>query len=152
MTRLADLLAPEHILLDVAAASKEALYEELGRRLAASLLLPAKTITGSLLAREKLGSTALGHGVAIPHGRMKGLKKAVACFVRLLKPIPFGAPDGQPVRLVVVLLVPEQATDLHLQILSELAHLLGDPAMRQALAQTTDPLHVHRLFISHAAD
>jgi PTS system nitrogen regulatory IIA component len=56
------------------------------------------------------------------------------------------------VRLVVVLLVPEQATDLHLQILSELAHLLGDPAMRQALAQTTDPLHVHRLFISHAAD
>jgi len=152
MTRLAELLAPEHILLDVPAASKEALYEELGRRLAASFPVPAKTITGSLLAREKLGSTALGQGVAIPHGRIKGLKKAVACFVRLREPIAFGATDGQPVRLLVVLLVPEQATDLHLQILSELAHLLSDPAIRQALTETTDPLHIHRLFTTHAAD
>ena len=75
----------------------------------------------SLFAREKLGSTGLGQGIAIPHGRIKGLKDALGAFVRPRQPIPFDAPDGKPVSLVFVLLVPEQATEKHLQILSELA-------------------------------
>lgn len=149
---LASLLTPERILLDVPAASKEGLYEEVGRRLSELLQVPAKTITASLAAREKLGSTGLGQGVAIPHGRIKGLKQAFGCFVRTREPIPFGAPDGLPVNLVFVLLVPEHATDLHLQILSELAHTLGDAAMRERLARETDPLAIYRLFLPDATD
>lgn len=150
---LSQLLAPERILLDVPALSRESLYEEVGRRLADSLHVPARNISGSLLAREKLGSTGLGQGVAIPHGRIKGLKQAVGCFVRPRTPIPFGAPDGVPANLVFVLLVPEQATDLHLQILSELAHLLGDKAFRDRLATLSDAEAILRLFATgHAAD
>lgn len=153
MSLLPDLLAPERILLDVPAASKEALYEEVGRRLAEALQVPAKTITASLLAREKLGSTGLGQGVAIPHGRIKGLKRAVGCFVRPRDAIPFGAPDGLPVNLIFVLLVPEQANELHLQILSELATLLGDRAFRDQLAGLSDPVAIHHLFTHpHAPD
>ena len=97
----------------------------------------------SLFAREKLGSTGLGQGVAIPHGRIKGLKEAVGAFVRLPAPVPFDAPDGKPVNLLFVLLVPEQATEQHLQILSELAQMFSDRALREQLAAapTTRPLH-----------
>lgn len=149
MSLLATLLAPERILLDVTAASKDSLYEAVGARLAGLLNVPAKTITASLLAREKLGSTGLGQGVAIPHGRIKGLKQAFGCFVRPQAPVPFGAPDGLPVNLIFVLLVPEQATDLHLQILSELAHRLGDKSFRDRLQNLNDPDAIYSLF-SHA--
>jgi PTS system nitrogen regulatory IIA component len=146
MNLLATLLAPERILLDVSAASKDNLYEEVGARLADALHVPAKTITASLLAREKLGSTGLGQGVAIPHGRIKGLKQAFGCFVRTRAPVPFGAPDGLPVQLIFVLLVPEHATDLHLQILSELAQCLGDKSFRERLQTLTDPSAIYQLF------
>lgn len=153
MPLLATLLAPERVLLDVPAASKDSLYEEVGTRLAGLLNVPAKTITASLLAREKLGSTGLGQGVAIPHGRIKGLKQAYGCFVRTRAPVPFGAPDGLPVNLIFVLLVPEAATDLHLQILSELAHCLGEKSFRERLQSLDDPDAIHRLFSqSHAAN
>lgn len=149
---LSQLLAPERILLDLDAASREDLYEQLGTRLSDLLQVSAKNITSSLLAREKLGSTALGQGVAIPHGRIKGLKQAYGCFVRTRTPLAFDAPDGQPVHLVFALLVPEHATDLHLQILSELAHALGDPAFRERLSREGDPQAVFRLFLDHAAN
>lgn len=146
MPLLASLLAPERVLLDVSAASKDSLYEEVGTQLAGLLSVPAKTITASLLAREKLGSTGLGQGVAIPHGRIKGLKQAFGCFIRTRTPVPFGAPDGLPVSLIFVLLVPEQATDLHLQILSELAQCLGDKSFREHLQSLNDPDAIYHLF------
>jgi len=153
MPLLASLLAPERILLDVSATSKDSLYEEVGEKLAGLLGVPAKTVTASLLAREKLGSTGLGQGVAIPHGRLKGLKQAFGCFIRTRTPVPFGAPDGLPVNLVFVLLVPEQATDLHLHILSELAHCLGDKSFRERLQNLGDPDAIYRLFTqAHAAN
>ena len=80
----------------------------------------------ALFARERLGSTALGEAVAIPHGRIKGLREEMAAMLRLDGAIPFDAPDGQPVRLLVFLLVPEHATEEHLEILSEAAELLSD--------------------------
>lgn len=153
MNLLPSLLAPERILLDVPADSKDKLYEEVGARLADLLQIPARTITTSLLAREKLGSTGLGQGVAIPHGRIKGLKQAFGCFIRTRTPVPFGAPDGLPVNLIFVLLVPEQATDLHLQILSELAHRLGDRDFRDRLQTLTAPDAIFQLFTQpHAAN
>jgi PTS system nitrogen regulatory IIA component len=99
----------------------------------------------SLFAREKLGSTGLGQGVAIPHGRIKGIKDAIGALVRMREPIPFDAPDGAPVGLIFVLLVPERATDLHLQILSELAQMFSDQSFRERLAGAATAEDAHRL-------
>ena len=153
MRLLASLLKPEFVLLDLAASSKEALFEEIATRIAQPLGLAPKVITKSLVHREKLGSTGLGQGVAIPHGRIKQLKVAAGVFVRTRDAVPFGAPDNEPVRLLFVLLVPEQATDLHLQILSELAQLFGDRVLRERLLQINDPAEIfHLLTHSHDAD
>ncbi|CDN61383.1 PTS system nitrogen-specific IIA component, PtsN [Burkholderia cenocepacia H111] len=103
------------------------------------------TVTDNLFARERLGSTGLGEGVAIPHGRIKGLKHPLAAFVRLADAIPFEAPDGQPVGLLIFLLVPEQATQQHLEILSEIAQLLSDRDARERLHNETDIAELHRL-------
>ncbi|HXF46406.1 MAG TPA: PTS sugar transporter subunit IIA, partial [Burkholderiaceae bacterium] len=84
-------------------------------------------------------------GVAIPHGRIKGLKEAAAAFIRLAEPVPFDAPDGRPVRLLIFLLVPEQATQQHLDILSELAQMLSDKSFRESLLTATEPAAVHAL-------
>jgi nitrogen PTS system EIIA component len=133
MSLLASLLKPETTLLDISAADKDALFEEIDARLSPALGLAPKVIAHSLVAREKLGSTGLGQGVAIPHGRIKQLKQATCVFVRTQHPIPFDAPDNEPVRLLFVLLVPERATDLHLQLLSELAQALSDRPVRERL-------------------
>ena len=141
------------MLLDLPASSKEVLFEEIAQRLAPSLGLAPKVITKSLAIREKLGSTGLGQGVAIPHGRIKQLKQAAVIFVRTRDAVPFGAPDNEPVRLLFVLLVPEHATDLHLQILAELAHLFSDRTLRERLLQMNDAQAIFQLLsIPHAAD
>jgi PTS system nitrogen regulatory IIA component len=88
----------------------------------------------------------LGQGVAIPHGRVKGLRDAIAAFVKTTNPIAFDAPDGQPVNLIFVLLVPERATDLHLQLLGELAQMFSDPSFREKLQTSTDPTVILQLF------
>jgi PTS system nitrogen regulatory IIA component len=100
-------------------------------------------ITDSLFARERLGSTGLGHSVAIPHGRIKGLKAPMAAVLKLAQPIGFDAPDEKPVNLLIFLLVPEAATQKHLEILSEIAELLSDSEVREGLrqAETADQLH-----------
>lgn len=138
MRLMPTLLKPEYVLLDLDARSKDALFTEIANRMADTLGLSPKDIAKSLIKREQLGSTGLGQGVAIPHGRIKQLKQAAGVFVRTLTAVPFEAPDNEPVRLLFVLLVPEHATDLHLQILSELAQLLSDRSLRERLLSTTD--------------
>ena len=100
-------------------------------------------VADSLFARERLGSTGLGHGVAIPHGRIKGLKSPMAAVFRLAQPIGFDAPDEQSVSLLIFLLVPEASTQKHLEILSEIAELLSDAALRDKLrsSDSADALH-----------
>lgn len=92
----------------------------------------------ALVARERLGSTGLGHGVAIPHGRSHTVSQARAAFVRLERPIDFGADDGVPVDLVAALIVPAHFTDQHLKLLAELAELFSDRAMTAALREAPD--------------
>ena len=112
-------------------------------------------ITDSLFARERLGSTGLGHGVAIPHGRIKGLKQPLAAVFQLGSPIGFDAPDEQPVQLMIFLLVPEAATQKHLEILSEIAELLSDSQLREQMKSATDAAALHALITgwqsAHAA-
>ena len=134
MNQIAELLPAANIALDVDVTSKSRLFDAAAALFAASSGLDAATITGSLGARERLGSTGLGQGIAIPHGRIKGLRHAVGAFLRMRQPVAFDAPDGKPVSQVFVLLVPEQATDLHLQLLSELAQMFSERAFRDKLA------------------
>jgi PTS system nitrogen regulatory IIA component len=90
--------------------------------------------------------------VAIPHGRIKGLKEAIGAFVRLAQPVPFDAPDGAPVSLVFVLLVPEKATEKHLQILSELAQMFSDKALRESMSHAADAAALYELIASWQPD
>ena len=146
MNKIAELLPATNVRLDLGAASKAALFDAVGALFAETHGLAARTVVGSLVAREKLGSTGLGQGVAIPHGRIKGLTEARGAFVRLKTPIAFDAPDGKPVAQVFVLLVPEHATEKHLQILSELAQMFSEKAFRERLANAADAASIHRLF------
>lgn len=145
MNRLAKLLPPENVILGLSVTSKKRVFEQAGLIFENQHGVARSVVTDNLFARERLGSTGLGEGVAIPHGRIKGLKQPLAAFVRLEEPIAFESPDGQPVSLLIFLLVPEQATQQHLEILSEIAQLLSDRDAREALATETDAQAVHRL-------
>src|SRR5207248_490916 len=115
MSQIADLLPSSNVLLGLDAPTKARVFEAIGVLFEANLGLPRQTVVDSLSAREKLGSTGLGQGIAIPHGRIKGLAEAQGAFARLAAPIAFDAPDGKPVSQIFVLLVPEHATEQHLQ-------------------------------------
>lgn len=148
MNPLINLLTADQVLLDLEASSKKRVFEQAGMLFETRLGLARSTIFDSLFAREKLGSTGLGQGVAIPHGRIKGLKQAAGAFMRLATPVPFDSPDGRPVDLLFILLVPEQATEQHLQILSELAQRFSDRAFREKLQLAPDSAAVLTLFQS----
>ena len=133
MNLLAKLLPTHNIELAVEASSKKRVFEYAAMMFENQQGIEHSKVFDSLLARERLGSTGLGQGVAIPHGRIKGLKEAVAAIVSLNNPVAFDAPDAQPVSFLIFLLVPEQATQQHLEILSELAELLSDKTLRETL-------------------
>ena len=146
MNPLNNILPAGQVLLDLESSSKKRVFEQVGMVFESNLGLSRAVVFDSLFAREKLGSTGLGQGVAIPHGRIKGLKQAAGAFVRLKSPVPFDAPDGRAVNLLFFLLVPEQATEHHLEILSELAQRFAERPFRDALAAAPDPAAVIALF------
>ena len=145
MNRLAKFLPLENVVIGLSVTSKKRVFEQAGLIFENQNGIARSTVTDNLFARERLGSTGLGEGVAIPHGRIKGLKQPLAAFVRLDQPIPFEAPDGQPVSLLIFLLVPEQATQQHLEILSEIAQLLSDREARERLHTEPNREELHRL-------
>lgn len=136
------------MLLDTESSSKKRVFERVGLLFENNQQIARSVVFDSLFAREKLGSTGLGEGVAIPHGRIAKLRDATAAFVKTSHPIPFDAPDGAPVELIFVLLVPERATDLHLQILGELAQMFSDPEFRRQLNACPDAASIHALFVN----
>ncbi len=146
MTLITDLLVDDNIVLDLEATSKKRIFEQVGLLFENNQGIARSSVFDSLFAREKLGSTGLGQGIAIPHGRIKGLREAHGAFVRLSKPVPFESPDGKPVSLLFVLLVPEQATEQHLQILSALAERFSDRACRDALHAAVGPEEIRQAF------
>jgi PTS system nitrogen regulatory IIA component len=145
MNRLASILSPSQVLAQVDATSKKRAFEEAGLLFENLHGLSRALVTDSLFSRERLGSTGLGHGVAIPHGRIKGLKAPMAAVFQLAHPIGFDAPDDVPVSLLIFLLVPEAATQKHLEILSEIAELLSDATLREQITSCTDALLLHGL-------
>ncbi len=146
MNRLAAILPASNVLVNVEATSKKRVFEAAGVLFENQHSIARSTVTDNLFARERLGSTGLGHGVAIPHGRVKGLRDAVGAFFKTAHPIAFDAPDGQPVNLIFILLVPERATDLHLQLRGELAQIFSNKDLRERLQAADDPAAIHALF------
>jgi len=142
MNALTNLFTPDCIALDIPAKSRTDAFAAAGELFSKQTGIDANSVVEFLNARENLGSTALGAGVAIPHGRVKGLKQPSAALMRLKDPIEFAAPDSEAVSILIFLLVPEKATQQHLEILSSIAQLLSDADVRQTLSSAVDPVKV----------
>jgi len=150
---ISDLLSPERIRCDVHSSSKKRLLEIISEELARdSESLDEREIFESLCARERLGSTGLGGGVAIPHGRIKGSDVVHASFLRLKKPIPFDAIDGKPVDLLFALAVPENCSEDHLKLLAQVAELFGNQELLKQLRETESSADLFRLLSSTPAE
>lgn len=144
-TNLSRILPPENIVLDLDVSGKNRVFEQAGLIFENNCGVLRSLVTENLLARESMGSTGLGYGVAVPHGRIEGLKIPYAAFVRLSTPIAFGSPDGKPVNLLFFLLIPQNVTQQHLEILSEIAAMFSDNPCRDALAHETDPERIYKI-------
>ncbi|MFU2486974.1 PTS IIA-like nitrogen regulatory protein PtsN [Thauera sp. WH-1] len=152
MSLISQLLPLSNVVVDLDASSKKRVFEQAGLLFENNQGIGRSTVFDSLFTRERLGSTGLGQGIAIPHGRIKGLKDAAGAFLRLATPVQFDAPDGRPVNMLFVLLVPEQANETHLQLLSELAQMFSDRDFREALLDAPDAAHIHQMFMNWGAD
>ena len=147
-----DLISPDRVECNLNASSKKRALEQLSDLLARSSgNLSAEEIFESLVERERLGSTGLGHGVAIPHARLTGREEATGAFIKLNHGVDFDAVDKQPADLLFALLVPEHFTDEHLEILSELARIFDNEKFRRQLRDATDPVQIYDL-LSHSQD
>ena len=144
MSLIGEILPLSHIVLDLEVSSKKRVFEQAGLLLENEAGLARADVFDCLFAREKLGTTGLGQGVAIPHGRHASVKNAVGAFIRTQEPVAFDAPDGKPVSLIFVLLVPENATGEHLEVLSKLAGRFSQKAVREAL-MSADAQEVRRI-------
>lgn len=151
MNLMSRILPPENIVLDLAATSKKRAFEQAGLLFENHYGIARTAVFHSLIARERLGSTALGHQIAVPHGRIKGLKEPCAAFIRLAEPVRFDATDGRMANLLFFLLVPETATQLHLDLLAEIARLMSMPALRLSLSTETDARVIHELLTADSA-
>ncbi len=144
--KISDILSPERIANQADAASKKRALELLSSKLAEGQNeLSSTQIFDSLLARERLSSTGLGKGVALPHGRAKNIDRTICAFVRLREGIDFDSVDQQPVDLLCGLLVPEESTEEHLQILATLAEMLRDEAFCKKLREASSEQELYHL-------
>jgi PTS system nitrogen regulatory IIA component len=143
---ISDLLSLERIRLDVQSGSKKRLLELISEELARDTdEFSKREIFESLCARERMGSTGLGKGVAIPHGRVKGSRHVQASFIRLKKPVPFDAVDGEPVDLLFCLAVPEDCGEDHLRLLAQVAELFSDAEVLRELREAETPTRMLQL-------
>lgn len=144
-----DLLSPARILAGVRINSKKRLFEFISTTLARkNPELNSREIFESICAREHLGSTALGNGIAVPHGRINGTDEVQALFLKLIKPLPFDAEDGNPVDLIFALTVPTQCTGDHRKLLSDICERFSDPELLEHLRKSTDANEIWQLLSS----
>jgi len=155
MMDLHDLLTPDGIIASLRATNKKDALQELAAIAAAKTGLDAREIFNTLLQRERLGSTGLGHGIAIPHVKLNALQEIVCLFARLEVPIEYESHDGQPVDLVFMLLAPEDASGDHLKALARISRLVRQPSILDDLRNASDAAALHSALTmvapSHAA-
>lgn len=153
--RLTDLIQPEAVFASLRANSKKQLLQELSDRAAQISRLPARQIFDAILQRERLGSTGIGNGIAIPHAKLAKCPAIIGLFARLEKPVDYEAVDGAPVDLIFLLLAPESAGADHLKALARIARALRDPAMTAKLRGIHDSAALYAVLTqeptSHAA-
>ena len=135
---LADLIAPEAVYPSLKAKTKKQALQDVAQKAAALTGIDARDILDTLLQRERLGSTGVGRGIAIPHGRLPALKSIVSVFARLDEPIDFEALDNEPVDLIFLLLAPEHAGADHLKALARISRLLREPSTIERLRASRD--------------
>ena len=145
MSLIASILTRANVVAELDATSKKRIFEEAAILFEAQQGLARSLVFEKLFARERLGSTGLGHGVAIPHCRIEGLNEVTGAFIRLTTPIPFDAVDDEPVKLIFVLLVPCDANDTYLHILAELAQMFSGPVFCERLLAAADADALHTL-------
>ena len=149
MVRLDHILALERVRADVPSGSRKRTLQVLGEILAdADPGLSSQAVFDQLFARERLGSTGLGEGCALPHARVPGLGRTLAAFVRLRKGVDFDAPDHQPVDLVFGLLVPEESTEAHLEILASIARVFADDHVRSSIRSAGEPARMREILVA----
>ena len=148
---LGDILAPDGIVPQLTATSKKQALEELAALAAKSTGLDSREMFNALLHRERLGSTGLGRGIAIPHVKFKSLKNIVCIFARLETPIDFESPDGDPVDLIFLLLAPEHAGGDHLKALARISRLVREPVVLEQLRNAPDKAALKRLLTTPAS-
>ncbi|MDH4987558.1 PTS sugar transporter subunit IIA [Aminobacter anthyllidis] len=142
---ISDVISVEDVVLDLQPEGKTRLLKALAAHASRRTGCPAAEITSVLAAREKLGSTGLGQGVAIPHARMRGLQRPYGAFARLAAPCPFEAIDDRDVDLVVLLLLPEASPQEHLNVLAKIARRLRDAEVVMRLRKADNAETAHRL-------
>ena len=142
------LLSPDRIFINAEITSKKRLLEFIADQVSSQFEINQTTLFCNLLDRERLGSTGLGKGFAVPHARLANLKEAVGMFIKLDHPVNFEAPDNQPVDLVFAIIIPEQATDQHLQILSALARVFSQAEVCEAIRNANASEEVVKLIDS----
>lgn len=135
---IADILTPQSIVPKLSATSKKQVLQELAKRAATVTGLKDRFIFDALLQRERLGTTGVGHGIAIPHGKLEGIDKLFGLFVRLEKPVDFDAIDEQPVDLLFLLLAPEIAGANHLKALARVSRLLRNRTICDKIRGSND--------------
>jgi PTS system nitrogen regulatory IIA component len=148
---LTDLLRPDAVISPLRANSKKQALQELAQHAAMLTGLPERELFEALLQRERLGSTGIGDGIAIPHGRMTGIDKLVGLFARAEKPIDFDALDGQPVDIIFVLIAPEGAGADHLKALARVARVLRNQAVLEQVRHAHDPAAIYAILAETAA-
>ncbi len=148
MTNIAKIIPLENVLLDLDVSSKKRAFEQAGLLFENNCGIARSIVSENLFARERLGTTGIGYGVAVPHGRIKGLKNPIAAFVRLSVAIPFESPDSIPVDLLIFLLMPDNVTQHHLEILAEIAEMLSDEDFRLQLRAYADASLVYKDLIT----
>lgn len=152
--KITDILHPPLVMAEITSRDKESLLQAMAQHLVQfgpPALGTAERVLNALLGREKLGSTGVGEGVAIPHAKLPGLSRLVACFGRVPQGVPFAAVDEQPVKLVFMLLVPENSAGAHLKALARVSRLLKNPAFRVRLLSLPDGTAVYDAFVEEDA-
>jgi PTS system nitrogen regulatory IIA component len=149
---LSDLLHEDALLIDLASRGKTAVLAELAGPIAGKLGVGTQRLTDILLERERLGSTGIGDGIGIPHGKLKGMTEALLVFGRSRLGVPFDALDGKPVHLFFLLLTPEDAPGLHLQLLARISRMLKGSGFREKLLRAPDRDSILRLIAEEDGD
>lgn len=145
--KISEILNPEAVLADLKGQNKPQILRELAARLADGRQLSVEDLTAVLSERERLGSTAIGDGIAIPHGKIRGVEQIVGTFGRKLEGVDFDSLDGNPTHLFFLLVAPEDSASLHLKALARVSRLFRDNSFREHLLTAPDAAEIYRLIV-----